>query len=206
MKGHLVALLTLVAAFSVFAAGSSAQSTCISTQTFWFTDHIPPGWTCGTGPGPFMLICTGASACQTTSWCPTCGKGGSAGGAPINFTNGNTYIQQNDVSLPGLGGGLKLDRTWSSMWPSSQGISPSGMFGLNWRSTYEEKVFSGNVGMQYALADGSFWVFGLSGHQRSRIIRLSRRCCLAKREIGGQAQPGLKRSACFSTSRKASAA
>jgi YD repeat-containing protein len=164
MSRKLIVMLALVTTLSVFVSESSAQSTCISTQTYWFTDNIPAGWTCATGPGPFMLICTGASVCQTTSWCPTCGRGGSAGGAPINFTNGNTYIQQNDVNLPGLGGGLKLNRTWSSMWPTSQVISPSGMFGMNWRSTYEEKVFSGNAGMQYALADGSFWVFGLSGN------------------------------------------
>lgn len=164
MNRKLIVVLILTATLCGFASESSAQSTCISTQTYWFTDHIPAGWTCGTGPGPFMLICTGASACQTLSWCPTCNQFVPTASNPINLTNGNTYIQQNDVNLPGLGGGLKLNRTWSSMWPTSQVISPSGMFGLNWRSTYEESVFSAGAGMQYALADGSFWVFGLSGN------------------------------------------
>jgi YD repeat-containing protein len=161
MKRQVVVVLAFVAALSFFATGSSAQSSnnCQSSSSFWFGDPIPAGWTCGTGQGPFMLVCTGPSGCGTTSWCPTCRDGVATASQPINLTNGNTYIQQNDVNLPGLGGGLKLNRTWSSMWPTSQVISPSGMFGLNWRSTYEESVFTGNAGIQYARADGSFWVF-----------------------------------------------
>jgi YD repeat-containing protein len=166
MKRQSVVLLVLVAALSVFATGSLAQSSnnCTSSSSFWLGDHIPPGWSCGTGQGPFMLLCTGPSVCGAASWCPTCNKDGAIASHPINLTNGNTYIEQNDVTLPGLGGGIKLNRTWSSIWPSSQVISPSGMFGLNWRSTYEEKVFSGTVGMQYARGDGSFWIFSLAGN------------------------------------------
>jgi YD repeat-containing protein len=164
MNRKLSIVLVLGAVFTVFASGSSAQTSCTSSSSFWLGDHIPSGWSCGVGEGPFMLLCSGPAPCGAMTWCPTCNKWVPAGGAPINLTNGNTYIEQQDVSLPGLGGGLKLSRTWSSIWPASQGISASGMFGLNWRSTYEEKVFSGTAGMQYARGDGSFWVFSLSGN------------------------------------------
>ena len=80
------------------------------------------------------------------------------------MTNGNTYIQQNDVKLPGLGGGLALDRTWNSLWPSSVGGVQVGLFGTNWRSTYEEMVTAGSGNYAnyqlYWRADGGFWVFG----------------------------------------------
>jgi YD repeat-containing protein len=42
--------------------------------------------------------------------------------------------------------------------------SQVGLFGPNWRSTYEERVFLGSDGyMRYARGDGSFWSFGLGG-------------------------------------------
>jgi len=38
------------------------------------------------------------------------------------------------------------------------------MFGSNWRSTYEERVFLGHDNyMKYLRADGSFWSFGYDG-------------------------------------------
>ena len=37
------------------------------------------------------------------------------------------------------------------------------MFGRNWRSTYEERVFPGSDGyLEYARANGSFWSYGVS--------------------------------------------
>lgn len=97
-------------------------------------------------------------------WCPTCGKYVPAGGAPINLTNGNTYIQESDVRIPGLGGGLTLERTWNSVWPASVSSFQNGMFGANWRSNYEERVFPGSGEavnyMEYLRGDGSVWYFG----------------------------------------------
>ncbi len=114
-------------------------------------------------PGDYVVGCW-LSTCQVSDWCPTCGKGGAATGNPINLTNGNTYIQQNDVKIPGLGGGLNLNRTWNSMWPSSVGGVQVGLFGTNWRSTYEEMVTAGsgnyNNYQLYWRSDGGFWVFG----------------------------------------------
>src|SRR4029077_15429724 len=46
--------------------------------------------------------------------CPTCN--GASGGPPINFLNGDTYIPQTDYTVPGLGGGISLTRTWNSLW------------------------------------------------------------------------------------------
>jgi YD repeat-containing protein len=87
--------------------------------------------------------------------CPICGS-------PISLTNGNVYIQQTDVKVPGLGTGLNLSRTWNSMWPPSESSISTGLFGPNWRSTYEERIFAGDDGtVKYARADGSFWSFML---------------------------------------------
>src|SRR5579859_6691782 len=35
-------------------------------------------------------------------------------GSPISLADGNTYIEQTDARLPGLGGGLVLTRRWNS--------------------------------------------------------------------------------------------
>ena len=115
-------------------------------------------------PGDYVVACW-HSFCIPPSWCPTCNdnKGGASSGSPINLTNGNTYIQQKDLNLPGLGGGLTLERTWNSIWPSILSGFQTGMFGPNWRSTYEERVFTGSGEysgyMVYLRADGSLWVF-----------------------------------------------
>ncbi len=84
-------------------------------------------------------------------------------GAPINLSTGNTYVIQSDISIPGLGGGLRLSRTWNSMLPPMQNTSPF-MFGINWRSTYEERLIinSGDGYVKYLLADGSVWSFAVS--------------------------------------------
>jgi len=107
------------------------------------------------------------STCEAMEWCPTCGMWVPSAGAPINLTNGNTYIQQKDVRVPGLGGGLMLERTWNSIVPTSLSAFQVGMFGPNWRSTYEERVFTGGGAytgfMLYLRADGGLWVFSSNG-------------------------------------------
>ena len=84
--------------------------------------------------------------------CPLCGN-------PIALNSGNTYIQQRDIAVPGLGRGLTLNRTWNSIWPPTQIALQIGMFGPNWRSSYEERIFQGDVTVKYARSDGSFWSF-----------------------------------------------
>ncbi len=58
---------------------------------------------------------------------------------PIDLSTGNTYITQTDIRLPGLGGGLTLTRRWNSI-PSTVYASASHVFGLNWQSTYEDRL------------------------------------------------------------------
>ena len=95
--------------------------------------------------------------------CLSCNRGKtSQTGSPIDLASGNTYIVQQDVSLPGLGGGLRLTRTWNSLFPALQNSFPS-MFGTNWRSTYEERLIfnSSDLLLKYARSDGSIWSFGV---------------------------------------------
>jgi YD repeat-containing protein len=123
----------------------------------WYGECFQWAYSCPTTPTPPPSGPSGAGSGPTP--CPGC-----SAGRPINLTNGNTYIEQTDIQIPGIGGGLALSRTWNSIWPPSQSGMNSGLFGLNWRSTYEERVFSDPDGtMKYARADGSFWSFLLYG-------------------------------------------
>lgn len=134
-----------------------------ATQRWDWPNPIPRGWFYfAPYPAPFSyLIASWTANCPPPGWCPTCNK--AEAGQPINLTTGNTYIQEADVKLPGLGGGLTLQRTWNSIWPSTLSAFQTGMFGPNWRSTYEERVFTGSGiysgYMVYLRADGALWVF-----------------------------------------------
>jgi YD repeat-containing protein len=82
------------------------------------------------------------------------------GGAPINLTSGNVWIQQRDYSVPGLGGGLELSRVWNSQWFYTNPPALAGMFGSGWRSTYEEQLMLvGSQSLIYWRGDGSGWTF-----------------------------------------------
>jgi YD repeat-containing protein len=75
------------------------------------------------------------------------------------LATGNTYIEQFDVTLPGLGGGLPLTRRWNST-PATAGY---GMFGHQWISNFEEQVSVGSDNMiKYLRGDGSLWTFGFA--------------------------------------------
>jgi RHS repeat-associated protein len=84
-------------------------------------------------------------------------------GSPINLTNGNTYIQQNDYSLPGLGGGIQLTRTWNSLWVNNGPWETAGIFGDSWQSNYEAHLQATQSGAKYWRGDGSAWAFTYSG-------------------------------------------
>ena len=96
-------------------------------------------------------------------------------GLPINVTNGNVYVDQADYSLPGLGGGIQLSRTWNSLWESISPVELSGTFGNSWRSTYDERLAYAPPppnsspssppipqSAQYWLGDGTVWNFQLN--------------------------------------------
>ncbi len=104
-------------------------------------DMVPPTATCvqdlivtcsWTIPGPG---CAPGTAAPETA-CGSCQKNRPVAGSPINLSNGNTFIIQTDISIPGLGGGLTLTRTWNSLWPSTQTGSIQFMFGPDWTYTY----------------------------------------------------------------------
>jgi YD repeat-containing protein len=163
-------VLVLVVVFiwhgiAVPTAQAQNANPCYSGMVSYFPDPIPLGyWILGPGPGLYSFviavwnsICAPVAASRET--CPTCPYAG----GPISLATGNTFIRQTDVSLPGLGGGLTLTRTWNSVWPPTQIASSIGLFGPNWRSTYEERIFmSGDNYLKYARSDGSYWSFGLN--------------------------------------------
>lgn len=84
-------------------------------------------------------------------------------GQPIDLADGNTWITQTDVKIPGLGGGLSLARSWNSIWSQAR-AGAVGLFGAGWSSTFEENVFVGSDHyMKYARGAGDVWSFGFSG-------------------------------------------
>jgi hypothetical protein len=84
-------------------------------------------------------------------------------GAPINITNGNMYLQQTDYSLPGVGPGINITRTYNSI---SSGI---GLFGKGWSSDYDEKIYVLNsTNVRWFRADGQATTFTRSTDSHNR--------------------------------------
>ncbi len=102
-------------------------------------------YTCPPPPPPPCPCCCGASGGGNPGGANAPG-GNPTGGKPISFASGNTYITETDVRVPGLSNGLTLVRTWNSYWPAIESASKVGLFGPNWRSNFEERVFQGSDG------------------------------------------------------------
>jgi YD repeat-containing protein len=159
----MVRIVPVVLFFIIFQCsintGVKAQSNnpCENTRT---SIAFLPGCQCGPFE-PFLFQCT----CPTPKCAPSANEVKdrcNVGGQPVCLSDGNTYIEQTDCRIPGLGNGLSLVRTWNSQWPSTQMIMQVGLFGPNWRSSFEERIFMGSDGYEkYARADGSFWSFGV---------------------------------------------
>jgi YD repeat-containing protein len=168
--------LILISVFALFIqiltspkAGAQTINRCVSGMLWYFPDPIPFGfWIEGPGQGPFSyVIAAFTPACHPPPEC-SCG---STGGSPIYLATGDTFIQETDLSLPGLGGGLALQRRWNSLWPPNELASSVGMFGPNWRSTYEERVFMGGDNyLKYARSDGGYWSFALGGGSGNFVV------------------------------------
>jgi YD repeat-containing protein len=164
-------LFGLVLLLCLFCKETAAQtgSSCYVGFNYWFmSGPLPEGAICYSGLSFFFTPCIVPSGkCPPPSYCTKCNAESASGGHPINFANGNTYIEENDLRVPGLGGGLNLSRIWNSVWPTSQGAYQVGLFGPNWRSTYEERIIPGSGDatnyMEYAKSDGSYWYFGTIG-------------------------------------------
>lgn len=69
-----------------------------------------------TSNGPWSAICELPTYLCIPTPCPTCAA--AAAQRPIDLATGNTYIEESDLRIPGLGGGLALSRTWNSQTPS----------------------------------------------------------------------------------------
>jgi YD repeat-containing protein len=143
--------------------------------------------------GPFTAQCkVRNNGCAPPSRCKSCNTASS----PIDLADGNTFITQSDIRIPGLGGGLNLVRTWNSIWPSThtsfgsgsseasgsssvgsppgsteENISALGLFGPNWRSTYEERIYvDSDQYLTYSRGDGTFWSFGWASNNNNTNI------------------------------------
>jgi YD repeat-containing protein len=129
------------------------------TNRFKVQAFILPQGLLGT---PWTLnVCVGPLPSENGSNLGACKQCQSQAAAPINLTNGNVWVQQRDYSLPGLGGGLGLARTWNSLLGAAAPPNLAGMFGLGWRSTYEEMLVGpdSNNNLEYWRGDGSAWTF-----------------------------------------------
>jgi RHS repeat-associated protein len=76
-------------------------------------------------------------------------------GGPVNVTNGNMYLQQDDYVLRGVGYGIDLNRTYNSK--SQQ----AGLFGRGWSTAYDATLTVDNANLAHLMqADGRiiyFW-------------------------------------------------
>lgn len=163
--GFLLAVLAIAFVGPCASAQTVIPPCLIATSWGFEYPPPPPGWFIVFDYiypftyliGSYSSGCVPAAAKDET--CPFCPRGGK----PISLATGDTFITDSDVSLPGLGGGLNLTRTWNSLWPATQAASSIGMFGPNWKSTYEERVFMGGDNwLKYSRSDGSYWSLGTS--------------------------------------------
>ena len=163
-------IITILFAFTLLpcmfnkAAWSQVGNQCEGVYGNINWGGVPPGVHDCLVEGPWLVSCWWktykcppvAAAIET---CLSCAK--AKQGNPISLAIGNTYIEETDVSVPGLGGGLTLTRTWNSMWPSTQSVFQIGMFGKNWSSNFEQRVFTGSdYYVKWARGDGTFYSFG----------------------------------------------
>lgn len=169
MKSILVGLLMFFGLQCALGVPTKAQAkACMAQQQFCAGCGDPGiGFFNCQSEGSYLSTCyvmtplcpPPAAAAET---CPSCAA--AAAGKPISLASGNTFIVEADVKIPGLSSGLSLVRTWNSLWPSTQSALQVGLFGPNWRSTFEERVFIGTDNyVKYARSDGSFWSFGSNG-------------------------------------------
>ena len=162
---HIRSRLTLLFAIACFTTIASqaqpnsckAQVVC-SVYSMYFTDCIPslpPTANNCQWNGPWSAICDVATYWCSPLPCPTCNNASAS--SPIDLATGNTDIQQTDVVLPGLGGGLTLSRTWNSQTVGY------GMFGRGWTSNVEQRLDIGGDGLiKHLQGNGSIWSYGWS--------------------------------------------
>ena len=165
VKRTFVALVVIVLFQCALSRPSAAQSStplpsgCLPKQNLFYPDAIPIGWFFFSYyPGTYQYV-VAANACSPQEPCH-CNDATN----PISLATGDTFIEQADIRIPGLGGGLSLARTWNSTWSSTLSSFQNGIFGPNWRSTYEQRiVFATDNYLKLIKEDATFWSFGASG-------------------------------------------
>jgi YD repeat-containing protein len=161
IKRLLGALFVLMLLQCVFIRPAAAQlpPSCMPTQTLFFPDPIPPGWFYYSSyPGTYQYV-VAAMSCPPNPPCHC-----NTGSNPIALATGETFIEERDIEIPGLGGGLSLSRTWNSTWSPSLSSFQTGIFGPNWRSTYEQRIVQAtNNYLTLMREDTTYWSFGVAG-------------------------------------------
>jgi YD repeat-containing protein len=170
MTRSVIGVLALAVLLCALSSPAAAQSNnpCLSTQTWWAANGPAKiGWFFFSSyPGTYAIVIAAWNAICHPADSPseTCPCANESASNPISLATGDTYIIQNDIQLPGLSGGLRLVRTWNSLWPATQSALQIGLYGPNWRSSFEERIFvGGDQYIKYGRADGSFWSFGVNG-------------------------------------------
>lgn len=100
-----------------------------------------------TGTVTFLLVGDG----ENDGLCSGCADGGGSMslGDPVNVSNGNMYLQQSDYSLPSIGPGINITRTFNS---DSQ---RTGLFGRGWSTIYDESMTTHGDGLRrFDQSDG----------------------------------------------------
>jgi RHS repeat-associated protein len=84
------------------------------------------------------------------------GSVNSSVGQPVNVTNGNMWLKQQDYLLPGFGAPIEITRAYNSI------TQANGIFGSGWTSQYDDAltIFSGGKMLRLRSADGRAAYFG----------------------------------------------
>lgn len=156
LEALLLSLCVAVAVATAQTQTCQTQAVCTLYDTGCFP-LLPLGAHNCTWNGPWSAVCEVPTYLCFPTPCPTCAAGEASG--PIDLATGNTYIEETDVRIPGLGGGLNLTRRWNSQTPSY------GMFGLGWTSNVEEKIYvGGDYLVKHLRGDGAIWSYGFSSY------------------------------------------
>jgi len=150
--------MTLLTCYSVAQANNACYVT-LQCANYNILDaqcipEFPPGTFNINAAGPYAAtgeVATATCAAATNS-CTKCGS-------PIDLATGNTYVEETDVNLPGLGGGLTLTRTWNS-----QNVGDHGMFGNGWRTNFEESLYLDGSDhlVKLLLGNGTIWSYAFA--------------------------------------------
>ena len=106
----------------------------------------------------FSLTIGGLSPNNQQNRGDTCPLQSISVGQPVNVTNGNMWLKQNDYSLAGIGENIDVTRTYNSADASS------GLFGSGWISRYEEQIYQSAGIIRLELANGQSVFFGDQGN------------------------------------------